>query len=272
MKISRLTGSSLAAAWTLACLVAGVARADVKTLHQHAVLGFGVSGAMPGNVDKSDGLGCIPLTDICDAFYQAHLHDIVLSVSTAFGGDYDLSWDRANIRSGMSAPINIAYTPTNDPGPEFSLTLDGTVSAQLEVFVPLEFCDVPDQSIQMTATADDLHAPLSNDGTMTIPVESDSFLAACVGAIPGVFELKIVGTLTLDPVASFDSTTLTPPINPLPLLGGTTCRGSVEGRARSPSTRRADRCSPARASQTSPPTSSRSNARPPVRRRPGTCC
>jgi hypothetical protein len=38
-----------------------------------------------------------------------------------------------------------------------------------------------------------------------------------------VFELKIVGTLTLDPAASFDSTTLTPPINPPPpLLGGTT--------------------------------------------------
>ena len=226
MKISRLTGCSRVAAATLAVLfLPGVTRADVRTVHQHAVLGFAVSGAMPGNVDPSDGLGCIPLTGICDAFYQAHLHDIVLSVSTAFGGDYDLSWDRADIRSGMSAPIDIAYTPTNDPGSEFSLTLDGTVSAQLEVFVPPQFCDVPDQSIHITATADDLHAPLSNDGAMTIPVESDSFLAACVGAIPGVFELKVVGTLTLTPVASFDSTTLTPPINPLPLLGGTTLPG-----------------------------------------------
>src|SRR5262245_62516403 len=116
----------------------------------------------------------------------------ILSVSTAFGGDCDLSWDRANIRSGMSAPINIAYTPTNDPGPEFSLTLDGTVSAQLEGFVPLEFCDVPDQSIQMTATADDLHGPLSNDGTMTILVVSDSILAAYVVSILGALEMEIV--------------------------------------------------------------------------------
>src|SRR5262249_41464945 len=172
MKITRLTGLSLAAACTLACMVSGVARADVRTLHQHAVLGFAVSGAMPGDVDKSDGIGC--LGPVCDAFYQAHLHHIVLGVSTAFGGDYDLSWGRANSRSGMSTPIDIAYAPTNDPGSEFTLTLDGTVSATLEVVAPPEVCVVPDQSLHLTATADNLHAPLSNDGTMTIPVTSSS--------------------------------------------------------------------------------------------------
>ena len=172
----------LVAAATLAVLfLPGVTRADVRTVHQHAVLGFAVSGAMPGNVDKSDGIGCLPapLDDVCDAFYQAHLHGITLSVSTAFGGDYDLSWDRANIRSGLSAPIDIAYTPTNDAGPEFTLTLDGTVSATLEVVLPPEVCVVPDQSIHLTANANDLHAPLSNDGTMNIHVESDSFLSGC---------------------------------------------------------------------------------------------
>ena len=220
MTNSRRTVFSLAAAWMLASVSAGIARADVKTIHRHALLGFSVSGAMPPDVDKDDGIGC--LGPVCDAFYQVHVDDITVSVSAALGADFDLSYDRADIRPGNVMPIGIAYTPTNDPGPEFTLAFDGTVTATLEVFVPPDFCAVIPQSIHLAGMAGDLHAPLSNDGPMTIAVESDSVIAVCV---LGVFELKVVGNITLSPVPSFDSTTLTPPINPLPLLGGTTLPG-----------------------------------------------
>lgn len=224
MKTARLTGSSLlAAAWTLASLLPGVARADVRTIHEHAQLGFTVSGAMPGDVSQNDGILCLPfpLDDVCDAYYQVAISDLVVDVSVEFGADFDLSYDRADVRPGAVMPIDIAYTPTNDPGSEFSLVFDGSLVAALEVILPPEVCVIPPQDITFTGAASNLHAPLSGDGTMTIPVASDSVLAACVGLIPGVFELKVVGGITLKAVPSFDSTTLTPPIDPLPLLGGT---------------------------------------------------
>lgn len=229
MKFSKPAAGWLALAGTLVCgVLVGSARGDVKTVHQHAVLGFSVAGAMPPDIAKSDGLLCIPGVG-CNVNYQLGVSGIETSVSVGFGADFDLSWDRANVRSiGMpppALPLELAYTPTNDSGPEFTIEFDGFVAALLEVIVPPIICAVPAQPIHFSGMAGDLHAPLSNDGTMTIPVESTEVLAICLGAVNLPFSLKVEGDITLKPVASFDSTDLVPPVPALPLIKGTTLFG-----------------------------------------------
>src|SRR4029453_18387310 len=96
--------------------------------------------------------------------------------------DFDLSWDRANVRSGQVLPLDIAYTPTNDSGAEFPLGFDGFVTALLEVELPPIICALPSQSIHFSGMAGNLHAPLASDGTMTVSVTSDEVIALCIGA------------------------------------------------------------------------------------------
>ena len=213
----------LVAAAALAFVPPASAFADVKTISQHATLGFKVSGAMPDDVSKSDSIECVDpcflgvlpcciadCDDICNAFYQVDLSDIEAGVAVSLGADFDLSYDRANIRAGATVPITIVYTPSNDAGEEFNLSVEGSVTAGFEMIIPPEGCVVLPQDIAFSGKASNLTAPLSTDGAMVIPVSSDEVLAACLGLLPGVFTLKVEGNLTLTPVPSFDSTTLVP--------------------------------------------------------------
>ncbi len=235
MRIRTFAGSIAAVACAVVGLLPADAGADVKTIHQHAKLGFMVSGAMTPDVFKADDFLCVCVPVLgcaCDGHYQVGVSDITTSVGVGLGGDYDLTYDRADVRTGGTLPANITYTPTDDPGEEFALDFDGSVVAAVEIIAPPIGCAVLPQDIHFSGMAADLHAPLSTDGTMTIPIQSDEAIAICfAGPLPLPISLKVKGDITLKPVPSFSSTDLTPPIDPLPLLGGTTLFGAGGGTA-----------------------------------------
>lgn len=168
MRISRFAAWLCGATGLLALTVAGVARADMKTVTGKLVdkdniertgqpprIGF-ITPATPDDVHFNGRVG--PLDGI-DLTYD--LKNIAVLAQIGFRANYEASYDRAMVKAGKELQLDIKYTPTDDP--DFS-EVDIVIAGQLDAdaFGPGLVCLLR-QSVRFAAKAESLHAPLQGD-------------------------------------------------------------------------------------------------------------
>jgi hypothetical protein len=177
------------------------------TQSEHVRLGF--TAQLPIDETISDSC-CLGAGDYTIDF------DGQASLVVDMGADLDVTYDLANLIGGASMPIAIAYTPTNDIGPE--LTVDVAGDFAFDFCLLGLICDGDSVSdVTFAAGSGDFTAPLAGDAPVDIPLSSDS-----LGFFIGPFKIAdahIEGNLNLAPVAS----------GAFPGLGGAAAGLAVDG-------------------------------------------
>jgi hypothetical protein len=231
---------------------ASVARADVSQ-SRHVRLGF--NGTFPFNksIDCLDD--CVEGAfgeDLAGYFFGA---EGTASFAVALGGDIVLSYDRTALKPGAAVPVHLTYTPTNDPGPELSIsgsadltaTVDVTVAGYAElctIFPPgcpfLALIDSIDSEVQgfsiVSGTADGTPPIAGGDAPLTIPSSSDtltlnfagqpmvdatlesSITASAHPPVSGAAFPGLGGAAAVLRVSGADLTSITNPVNATPIL------------------------------------------------------
>jgi hypothetical protein len=159
------------------------------TLSDHVRLGF--AAEFPINESISDDC-CLGAGEYTVGFNGA------ASLVVDMGADVDVTYDLADLIDGGSLPLAIAYTPTNDVGPELSLDVGGDFSFDFCLLGLI--CDGDSASdVTFAAGTGDFTAPLAGDPAVNIPLNSDS-LEFFIGPFK-IADAHIEGNLGLAPVA-----------------------------------------------------------------------
>src|SRR5262245_33697052 len=211
------------------------ARADIKTSPpQHVRLGF--QATFPVSDMKSDSVTCIS--------YSASFTGTA-TFAVDLGADITFSYDRANIKPGGAVPIQVTYTPTNDPTHEVTLNAAADVSLSTDVddlclAVPIAACiasagldPIACAAAALGAAIDtfsgelnnfnvisamgDFTAPLMGDPPTNVPGTGDSATLQFVGL--DLVKATPVSTVTFGPT----------PSGALPGLGGAVALLSASG-------------------------------------------
>ena len=192
----------------LALLVVSVPAVALDvTQSEHVRLGF--TAQLPIDETISDSC-CLGAGDYTIDF------DGQASLVVDMGADLDVTYDLANLIGGASMPIAIAYTPTNDTGPE--LTVDVAGDFAFDFCLLGLICDGDSVSdVTFAAGSGDFTAPLAGDAPVDIPLNSDT-LEFFIGPFK-IADAHIEGNLNLAPVG--------PGI--LPGLGGAAAGLEVDG-------------------------------------------
>ncbi len=121
------------------------------------------------------------------------------SLVVDMGADLAATYDLADLVGGSSMPVAIAYTPTNDSGPELSLDVTGDFAFDFCLLGLL--CDGDSVSdVTFAAGTGDFTAPLAGDPAVNIPLSSDT-LQFFVGPFH-IADAHLEGNLSLEAVAS----------------------------------------------------------------------
>ncbi|HEU4751343.1 MAG TPA: hypothetical protein VFT54_09810 [Acidimicrobiia bacterium] len=177
------------------------------TQSEHVRLGF--TAQLPIDETISDSC-CLGAGDYTIDF------DGQASLVVDMGADLDVTYDLANLIGGASMPIAIAYTPTNDTGPE--LTVDVAGDFAFDFCLLGLICDGDSVSdVTFAAGSGDFTAPLAGDAPVDIALSSDS-LEFFIGPFK-IADAHIEGNLNLAPVAS----------GAFPGLGGAAAGLAVDG-------------------------------------------
>ena len=177
------------------------------TQSEHVRLGF--TAQLPIDETISDSC-CLGAGDYTIDF------DGQASLVVDMGADLDVTYDLANLIGGASMPIAIAYTPTNDTGPE--LTVDVAGDFAFDFCLLGLICDGDSVSdVTFAAGSGDFTAPLAGDAPVDIALSSDS-LEFFIGPFK-IADAHIEGNLNLAPVAS----------GAFPGLGGAASGLAVDG-------------------------------------------
>jgi hypothetical protein len=177
------------------------------TQSEHVRLGF--TAQLPIDETISDSC-CLGAGD-----YEIEF-DGQASLVVDMGADLDVTYDLADLVGGGSMPIAIAYTPTNDTGPE--LTVDVAGDFAFDFCLLGLICDGDSVSdVTFAAGSGDFIAPLAGDAAVDVPLNSDT-LEFFIGPFK-IADAHIVGNLNLAPVAS----------GALPGLGGAAAGLAVDG-------------------------------------------
>jgi hypothetical protein len=205
--------------WTISSvlavlLAASVQAADIRTIHQHKRLGFNLDDIGLADIEKG------PEGDLKKALF----HDVKLDLNIDLGADFDATYDRADLRPNHDVPLDIVYTPTDDPGPEVVLAINGLLDIEVEKGPCSD--NQPDIALSINGSAD-MRAPLTGDAPIVMPVSSGSPVEVarlCVvdpdgdGPLPAAYigvDMAIQGTFTVTPVPTLD---ISPGV--VPALGG----------------------------------------------------
>ena len=160
-----------------------------NTLSQHVRLGF--AAQLPINENISDDC-CLGAGEYTVGFVGN------ASLVVDMGADLDVTYDLADLVDGGSMPLAIAYTPTNDAGPELSLDVGGDFSFDFCLLGLI--CDGDNVSgVTFAAGTGDFTAPLSGDPAVNVPISSDT-LQFFIGPFK-IADAHIEGNLGLAPVA-----------------------------------------------------------------------
>jgi hypothetical protein len=160
-----------------------------NTLSQHVRLGF--AAQLPINENISDDC-CLGAGEYTVGFVGN------ASLVVDMGADLDVTYDLADLVDGGSMPLAIAYTPTNDAGPELSLDVGGDFSFDFCLLGLI--CDGDSVSgVTFAAGTGDFTAPLSGDPAVNVPISSDT-LQFFIGPFK-IADAHIEGNLGLAPVA-----------------------------------------------------------------------
>jgi hypothetical protein len=175
---------------TLSLLAIPVSAGAVDTtLSDHVRLGF--SAELPIGETLSDEC-CLGLGEYTVGFSGE------ASLVMDMGADLAVTYDLADLVDGGSMPVAIAYTPTNDAGPELSLDVGGDFSFDF-CLVGL-ICDGDSVSdVTFVAGTGDFTAPLAGDPAVNVPLSSDT-LEFFIGPFK-IADAHIEGDLDLAPVA-----------------------------------------------------------------------
>ena len=191
------------------------ARADIKTSPpQHVRLGF--QATFPVSDMKSGSEPCVS--------YNASFTGSA-TYAVDLGADLVFSYDRADIVPGGAVPIQVTYTPTNDPTHEASLSASADVSLSTDVdtgclvglgVLCAAFDPIACAVLALAAAIDTFHdqlnnfdvisamgdftAPLMGDPPINIPGTGDSATLQFVGL--DILKATPVSTLTYGPTPS----------------------------------------------------------------------
>jgi hypothetical protein len=191
------------------------ARADIKTSPpQHVRLGF--QATFPVSDMKSGSEPCVS--------YSASFSGNA-TYAVDLGADLVFSYDRADIVPGGAVPIQVTYTPTNDPTHEASLGASADVSLSTDVdtgclvglgvacalldpvacavlALAAEIDTFHDQlnNFDVISAMGDFTAPLMGDPPINIPGTGDSATLQFVGL--DILKATPVSTLTYGPTPS----------------------------------------------------------------------
>ena len=136
-------------------------------------------------------------------------------IVTSLGATLDATYDRADLVPGGSVPVSLRYTPTNDSGNEFSLSVDGSITGDVTVLAVIELLNV-DINANLLSGGASFTAPLGSgpaSSSRSSPVFPGEFLGF------HVFDVQMAGNATLAPV----------PPGVLPGLGGAVAGVSAIG-------------------------------------------
>jgi hypothetical protein len=213
-----------AATALLSCLsLARRVRADVVTLPtQHVRLGF--QAGFPISDSKHDSAPCVSY----DASFSG-----TASLAIDLGADVTVSYDRAAVVPGGAVPLQITYTPTNDPTHEVSMSSQADVTLSTDVddgcLIGLGIaCGLGDvlacATLALGAAIDTFHDQLNNfnvisaAGDFTAPLGADPPVV-----VPGTGDSATLQFVGLDLVKATPVSSLTfgpTPSGAFPGLGG----------------------------------------------------
>jgi hypothetical protein len=159
------------------------------TLSEHVRLGFAADVPIDETISDDCCLGAGEYTIEFDG---------AASIVVDMGADVAVTYDLADLVSGGSLPLAIAYTPTNDTGPEMSLDVGGDFSFDFCLLGLI--CDGDTAAdVTFVAGTGDFTAPLSGDAPVNIPLSSDT-LEFSIGPFK-IADAHIEGSLVLAPAA-----------------------------------------------------------------------
>jgi hypothetical protein len=169
---------------------ASAARADVSQT-EHVKLGLNGTFPFDKSIDCLDD--CVEGAfgeDLAGYFFGAKG---TASIAAALGGNITLSYDRTTLKPGAAVTVHMQYTPTNDSGPELSVsgTADLTATVDITAAGYIELCglfppacpflillDSIDSEVQgfsiVAGTANGTPPIAGGDAALTIPSSSDT--------------------------------------------------------------------------------------------------
>lgn len=213
-------------------LLTCTARADVVSRTQHLRLGF--NAGFPIAANRSDSVPCVS--------YNLTVGNGSASLMVDMGADVTLSYDRANIVPGGSVPVELTYTPTNDPGPEVSASAAADITLDLDIdggciaaFVagcilfPNPLC-IPLGAI--AAAVDSFSGELDNFDLVSAMGDFTAPLGAGAVVVPGTGDSAVLSFAGLDLVRATPESSLTlsaAPSGAFPGLGGAAAVLSATG-------------------------------------------
>jgi hypothetical protein len=243
----------IAALAVIAGVTASPAAAVDTTSTKHARLGLQSTFAFDKNLDCLDD--CIegPFgEDLIGYFFGVSGS---ANVTIDLGADLSLTYDRTAIVPGASLPVTFTYTPTNDAGPEVSLSGSGTLKATVDVTAAgfIELCtvfppicpvlaivDTIDEEVEdfdILAGSADFTAPIAaadpsasisgTSDTLTMSFATLDLLEAKIQSnvtfaadppVPGAAFPGLGGAAAALAVTGGDLTSLTNPVNASPII------------------------------------------------------
>ena len=179
----------------------------------HHQLGF--EADVPFDETESDSEDvCLP---ICAEVASYEVRAVgTAHIRVALGVDVTFSYDPANVLPNGSVPISVTYTPTDDPGNEVEIDLEGDV--EFEGCVVAVLCTGGTlNDLTLAQGAASFPAPLSGDAAAIVPLASDTIVLSTITGT--IAEAELDGSLTLGHV----------PSGGLPGLGGAAAVVGVTG-------------------------------------------
>ena len=162
----------------------------------HHQLGF--EADVPFDESDSDSAdACLP---ICVEVASYEVRAVgTAHIRVALGVDVTFTYDPADVLPNGSVPISVTYTPTDDPGNEVSIDVEGDVS--FEGCVVAVLCTGGTLSdLTLAAGSASFAAPLSGNAPVAVPLDSDTIILSTITGEIARAELN--GSLTLGPVPS----------------------------------------------------------------------
>jgi hypothetical protein len=222
MRKAPLIGAGLLLGAGMIAVAGAPAQADTNVSQQkHVALGFTASVSAFDEIEDSlDLCPPVPTPGLIGGGSYKLTYSGSASLAVDMGAEVGFAYDREDVKPGASVPVDVSYTPTDDAGPEVSVSASLTVSASAE----LEVCGSPNPSASgsLTLTAGgsaNFAAPLGVGSSVSVPITSNSLVVEILGN--EVVRATIVGNVTLSAVGP----------GTLPGLGGAAASIDVDGPA-----------------------------------------